>query len=112
MKKSALEIYCEAVLDDFPSLKPIIDNILVLAKAEYGPKPVVPEIKAPKTEKTLKDFGYAPGNYMIRCACVPVDANPIDWPLAAKGAWRCQSCAQHCLDAYNASARTPVDPAL
>lgn len=161
MKKSALEIYCEAVLEDIPGLEPVIDNFMILAESHVTRKAAAhaerllialmqkhypentqfeplkddiiglldqidnlttglvrrqePIVEKPPAEMTLKSFGYAPGNYIIRCMDpdhAPVGHFSDDRNFGDKRAWRCQPCAQRLLDAHNASARTPVDPSL
>lgn len=62
-----------------------------------GVKPYSPLTNEPVgvTEPlTLKDFGYAPGNYMVKCA----DCGESDFWLD-KRAWRCEKCAQARLSA-------------
>lgn len=47
---------------------------------------------------TLKDFGWAPGGYTIKCVDCPKDIGFMENGTAAKRAWRCEKHAQQRLD--------------
>lgn len=72
---------------------------ILSALSDAPPRQVTPQEAA--TVRTLKDVGYAPGDYMVNCVDCPQDMSPVDRldRTADKRAWRCKEHAEAALRA-------------
>ena len=61
----------------------------------------------------LRPWGWVPGKYFIRCACVGEESRPpIDWPIGDKRSARCENCARKAKEEFRASRQAPAPPTL